>query len=61
MLLVFSLGREFLAQGLMIFAVLANYLFKLANVDSTAWMQKGVAVAAYTVAVLCQLSQDYLP
>ncbi|PYH49516.1 high affinity methionine permease [Aspergillus saccharolyticus JOP 1030-1] len=32
--------------------VLANYLFKLANVDSTAWMQKGVAVAAYTVAVL---------
>lgn len=53
MLLVFSLGREFLAQGLMIFAVLANYLFKLANVDSTAWMQKGVAVAAYTVAVLC--------
>ncbi|XRM40976.1 hypothetical protein ABZX51_004278 [Aspergillus tubingensis] len=32
--------------------VLAEYLFKLANADTTAWKEKGVAVAAYTVAVL---------
>ncbi|PYH63248.1 high affinity methionine permease [Aspergillus vadensis CBS 113365] len=32
--------------------VLAEYLFKLADADTTAWKEKGVAVAAYTVAVL---------
>lgn len=34
--------------------VLANYLYKLAGSTPTAWEQKGVAVAAYTVAVLCK-------
>ncbi|GKZ69403.1 hypothetical protein AnigIFM50267_004598 [Aspergillus niger] len=32
--------------------VLAEYLFKLADAETTAWKEKGVAVAAYTVAVL---------
>ncbi|CAI7592289.1 unnamed protein product [Penicillium glandicola] len=32
--------------------VLAQYLFKLADSDSTPWKLKGVAVACYTVAVL---------
>lgn len=32
--------------------VLAEYLFKLADANTTAWKEKGVAVAAYTVAVL---------
>ncbi|KAF7591319.1 hypothetical protein BBP40_001695 [Aspergillus hancockii] len=32
--------------------VLAQYLFKLAEAESTAWKLKGVAVASYTVAVL---------
>ncbi|PWY89829.1 high affinity methionine permease [Aspergillus heteromorphus CBS 117.55] len=32
--------------------VLAEYLFKLADADTTAWKEKGVAVAAYTIATL---------
>jgi hypothetical protein len=31
--------------------VLAQYLFKLGGSTATPWQQKGVAVAAYTVAV----------
>ena len=34
--------------------VLAQYLLKLAGATPTAWEQKGVAVAAYSVAVLCK-------
>lgn len=33
--------------------VLAQYLFKLAGSTPTNWKLKGVAVASYTVAVLC--------
>ena len=36
-------------------AVLAEYLFKLADAETTAWKEKGVAVAVYTVAALCTL------
>ncbi|OOG00652.1 hypothetical protein ASPCADRAFT_125662 [Aspergillus carbonarius ITEM 5010] len=32
--------------------VLAEYLFKLADAETTAWKEKGVAVAVYTVAAL---------
>lgn len=32
--------------------VLAQYLFRLAEAESTPWKLKGVAVASYTVAVL---------
>ena len=34
--------------------VLAEYLFKLGGSSGTDWKQKGVAVASYTVAVLCE-------
>lgn len=38
--------------------VLAEYLFKLADAETTAWKEKGVAVAAYTVAVLSMFHLD---
>lgn len=34
--------------------VLAEYLFKINGHTPTAWEQKGVAVAGYTVATLCE-------
>jgi hypothetical protein len=34
-------------------AVLAQYLYKLANSTGTDWEYKGVAIASYTVAALC--------
>jgi hypothetical protein len=36
--------------------VLAQYLFRLAEAESTAWKLKAVALASYTVAVLCMWS-----
>lgn len=36
--------------------VLAQYLYKIAGSTPSAWEQKGVAVAAYTVAVGCKCS-----
>jgi pyruvate/2-oxoglutarate dehydrogenase complex dihydrolipoamide dehydrogenase (E3) component len=45
--------------------VLAEYLFALGDSTATSMQLKGVAVAAYTVAVLglfCQnMARDYLP
>ena len=37
------------------YAVLAQYVFRMAGRSPTAWEQKGVAVAGYTVAVICKL------
>lgn len=34
--------------------VLAQYLYKLADSTGTDWEYKGVAIASYTVAVLCR-------
>lgn len=33
--------------------VLSNYLWRLAEVDASDWQVKGVAIAAYTLAVIC--------
>jgi amino acid transporter len=35
--------------------VLSQYLWRLANVEASDWQLKGVAIAAYTLAVLCVL------
>ncbi|KAI3343001.1 high-affinity methionine permease [Ustulina deusta] len=38
--------------------VLSNYLFALAHKTPTAWESKGVAVAAYTAAVICVVAHN---
>lgn len=44
----------------MSYIVLAQYLFAINGAKPSAWEQKGVAVAGYTVAVLCEFCDDYL-
>ncbi|KXJ87303.1 amino acid permease-domain-containing protein [Microdochium bolleyi] len=38
--------------------VLSRYLWRIAAIDPTAWQLKGVAVAAYTLAVICVLAHN---
>lgn len=36
--------------------VLSNYLFAIAGTEGTDWQVKGVALAGYTVATLCEMA-----
>lgn len=47
-----SVKREILNVNIII--VLSEYLFKLGDSTGTNWQYKGVAIASYTVAVLCK-------
>lgn len=38
--------------------VLANYLYRIAGVEPTPWETKGVAIAAYTFAVICVIANN---
>lgn len=38
-----------------IWTVLATYVFRMAGREGTAWEQKGVAIAGYTLAVICKV------
>lgn len=52
--------EHFVSPTLMFYIVLAQYLFAINGAKPSAWEQKGVAVAGYTVAVLCEFCDDYL-
>jgi hypothetical protein len=51
-----SVSSTTIADGIDRVSVLAQYLYKVAGKTPTNWEQKGVAVAAYTVAALCKYS-----
>lgn len=51
-----SLERIYMVAALTRYIVLSRYLWRIAGKTPSDWEMKGVAIAAYTLAVICKFS-----